>query len=178
MRLPNGGGCRATNPASRSSVRRWWTPGHPEVLVISVFRPQALTKTIPASDFSNLNFLIRAVYGLLYGDLIMQLLYRVRPWRGRQTALRQLMADVHAHAFVPLTAKVFTRCASTPWTPLMRFHLRMIEKKPRVGVVGEILVTTRPPTTSWSSIIEAEGCVTPMYRGLWILSVWQRYQRH
>ena len=106
--------------------------------------------------------LIKAVYALLYGDLIMQLLYRVRPYeavKGSANELYdQLMADTRSKINGISRKEFYKQCQRT----IELFDSLPVvndRQKPRVGVVGEILVKFHPTANNeLVKVIESEGC--------------------
>ncbi len=90
------------------------------------------------------NLLIDVVQGVVYGDLLMRCLYRVRPYEkvpGSANALHQKWRD---RCIEVLTGRHSTRqykqmCAAIV-EDFDNFPIDETVKKPRVGVVGEILV--------------------------------------
>lgn len=156
-----GGGCRATNYIAliRKALR---DAGHPEVPVISVSAASGLDEDNPGFRLFKPELLIRAVYGLLYGDLIMQLLYRVRPYEaviGSANELYdQLMADARSR-ICTINRKGFYKMCQHTVDAFDALPLTHDREKPRVGVVGEILVKFHPTANNeLVKVIESEGC--------------------
>ena len=156
-----GGGCRATNYIAliRKALK---DAGHPEVPVISVSAASGLDEDNPGFRLFKPELLIRAVYGLLYGDLIMQLLYRVRPYEavaGSANELYdQLMADARSR-ICTINRKGFYKMCQHTVDAFDALPLAHDREKPRVGVVGEILVKFHPTANNeLVKVIEAEGC--------------------
>lgn len=156
-----GGGCRATNYIAliRKALK---DAGHPEVPVISVSAASGLDEDNPGFRLFKPELLIRAVYGLLYGDLIMQLLYRVRPYEavaGSANELYdQLMADARSR-ICTINRKGFYKMCQHTVDAFDALPLTHDREKPRVGVVGEILVKFHPTANNeLVKVIEAEGC--------------------
>ncbi|MBF0908506.1 MAG: 2-hydroxyacyl-CoA dehydratase, partial [Atopobium sp.] len=156
-----GGGCRATNYIAliRKALK---DAGHPEIPVISVSAASGLDEDNPGFKLFKPDLLIKAVYALLYGDLIMQLLYRVRPYeavKGSANELYdQLMADTRSKINGISRKEFYKQCQRTIelFDSLPGVNDR---QKPRVGVVGEILVKFHPTANNeLVKVIESEGC--------------------
>ena len=137
-----GGGCRATNYIA--FIRKALADaGLDHVPVISV-NALGLEKN-PGFRLS-VPLLARALMALVYGDLLMRMLYRVRPY------------EIEPGAADTLCARWSAACRASLKRPRVRAFHRTIaemvkafdslpireEKKPRVGVVGEILVKFHP----------------------------------
>lgn len=151
-----GGGCRATNYIA--FVRKALADaGMSHVPVISV-NALGLEKN-PGFSLST-SLLARALMALVFGDLLMRMLYRVRPY------------EVEPGAADRLSDAWSARCVQTLARPRLRTFHRTIRDmvkafdtlpihdrvKPRVGVVGEILVKFHPTANNEIiRVIESEG---------------------
>lgn len=157
-----GGGCRATNYIAliRKALK---DAGHPEVPVISLSVAGGLDEDNPGFNILKPGLLIKAVFALLYGDLLMKCLYRTRPYEAvagaadalynsfMQEAKDLMAARASKRAFVELCKKTVTAYDTLP--------LVDDRSKPRVGVVGEILVKFHPTANNEVvKVIEQEGC--------------------
>ena len=150
-----GGGCRATNYIAliRRALK---SAGMPQVPVISL-SAQGIEKN-PGFKI-NLASLRSLVNALIYGDLLMRCLYRVRPYEkanGTAQKLYQkwdaLLQKEFAQGNVP--AKKY--CADI----VKEFDAIELtgEVKPRVGIVGEILVKFHPLANNYAvDLVEREG---------------------
>ena len=154
-----GGGCRATNYIAliRKALRE---SGHPEIPVISLSAVK-LDEQNPGFKLS-VPMLKAAVYSVLFGDVMMQMLYRTRPYEAEPGSANELFERFMARA--RREAPRFTRRG---FTKLSRDAIRAFDElplvgegtKPRVGVVGEILVKFHPTANNHVvDVIEAEGC--------------------
>ena len=154
-----GGGCRATNYIAliRKALRE---SGHPEIPVISLAAVK-LDEQNPGFKLSP-GLLKAAVYCVLFGDVMMQMLYRCRPYEAEPGAANALFEEYMARA--RKLAPNFTRRS---FTKLSREAVRAFDTmplvgegtKPRVGVVGEILVKFHPTANNHVvEVIENEGC--------------------
>ncbi|MDR2105841.1 MAG: acyl-CoA dehydratase activase-related protein, partial [Coriobacteriales bacterium] len=156
-----GGGCRATNYIAliRKALRE---AGYPQVPVIALSFHDIGGESNPGFGVS-LEMLRRAIYSFFYGDLLMQCLYRTRPYEtvaGSATALfdkwmetcrTQLGGKINYRSFGRTVREIVREFDTLPLT--------RDRSKPRVGVVGEILVKFHPTANNGIvDIIEAEGC--------------------
>ena len=154
-----GGGCRATNYIAliRKALK---DSGHPEIPVISISAVK-LDEENPGFKVTP-QILKAAVYCILYGDVMMQMLYRTRPYEAEPGAANALFEKYMAKARA--MAPSFTRKS---YTKLVRESVHAFDTlplvgegtKPRVGVVGEILVKFHPTANNHVvDVIEREGC--------------------
>ena len=156
-----GGGCRATNYIAliRKALK---DSGHPEVPVISLTAASGLDEDNSGFNIFKPALLIKALYALLYGDLIMQLLYRVRPYETRPGSADELyermMATAKATLLHTSRSGFYQLCQKTV-DAFEALPLTNDRSKPRVGVVGEILVKFHPTANNQVvRVIEQEGC--------------------
>ena len=156
-----GGGCRATNYIAliRKALR---DSGHPEVPVISLTAASGLDEDNPGFNVFKPEVLVGAVYALLYGDLIMQLLHRVRPYEAEKSstdALYDRMMERCKAEIVGIKRHEFLRLCQETIDAFETLPVVDDRSKPRVGVVGEILVKFHPTANNQvAREIEAEGC--------------------
>jgi predicted nucleotide-binding protein (sugar kinase/HSP70/actin superfamily) len=160
-----GGGCRATNYIAliRKALK---AAGQPQIPVISLSfnRP-----TGPKLEEENPGFKItfdmlrRAIYAIYYGDLLMEVTYRCRPYESEPGSANllfrkwmdickeQMQAKVDRHIFKRTVRQIVAEFDQLPLTG--------DRQKPRVGVVGEILVKFHPTANNQIvDLIESEGC--------------------
>ena len=155
-----GGGCRATNYISliRKALK---AAGLPHIPVISL----AFKKL----DESNPGFkvtatmLYNAIFALEYGDVLMQCLYRTRPYEMEPGAAQHLFDYWIAKCKAQVReGEKFGRYKKTVRAIVEDFDSLPLQgegTKPRVGVVGEILVKFHPTANNQVvDVIEAEGC--------------------
>ena len=156
-----GGGCRATNYIAliRKALK---DSGHPEVPVISLTAASGLDEDNSGFNIFKPALLIKALYALLYGDLIMQLLYRVRPYETRPGSADELYERMMAQAKATLlhtSRSGFYQLCQKTVDAFEALPLTNDRSKPRVGVVGEILVKFHPTANNQVvRVIEQEGC--------------------
>ena len=103
-----------------------------------------------------------AVYCVLYGDVMMQMLYRVRPYEVEPGAANALYEQFMARArkLAPnFTRRSYTELVRESVAAFDALPLKDEGTKPRVGVVGEILVKFHPTANNHVvDVIEHEGC--------------------
>ncbi len=157
-----GGGCRATNYIG--FIRRALNDiGWSHIPVIS-FSAQALEKN-PGWKVTP-SLVVRALMGLMLGDLLMRVLYRTRPYEAEAGAANRLYEEFNARSLELMQKPSWGRykrlineiVEAFDTLPLRNVH------KPRIGVVGEILVKFHPTANNdIFSTIEREGaeCVVP-----------------
>ena len=156
MIAQTGGGCRATNYIGfmRKALQ---DAGFPDVPVIS-FNTLGLEKH---EGFKlNLSLLNRLMMGLVYGDLFMQVLFRTRPYErkaGSADALYKTWVERCKEAVFKGSFRHFGRNIRDIVRDFDTLPLSN-ERKPRVGLVGEILVKFNPGANNdIVRIIEQEG---------------------
>jgi predicted nucleotide-binding protein (sugar kinase/HSP70/actin superfamily) len=155
-----GGGCRATNYIGliRKALRE---AGYPQVPVIGLSF-HSLGETNPGFSIS-LGMLRRAVYCFYYGDLLMQCLYRTRPYElepgSAEKLFRKWMDICKAQVSGKTSQRIFSRTVKQIVQEFDGLPLLNDRSKPRVGVVGEILVKFHPTANNGVvDLIESEGC--------------------
>ncbi len=156
-----GGGCRATNYIAliRKALKE---SGHPEIPVISLSVASTLDEHNPGFSILKPKTIMGAAYAILYGDLLMQCLYRTRPYEERPGSAdelcEQLMSEARAQ-IATMSLKQFHRLCQRTIDAFELFPLVNDRSKPRVGVVGEILVKFHPTANNQVvKVIEGEGC--------------------
>ena len=154
-----GGGCRATNYIAliRKALRE---SGNPQVPVISLSAVK-LDEQNPGFKLT-VPLLKAAVYCVLFGDVMMQMLYRTRPYEAVPGSANALFEEYmeRARALAPnFTRRSFTKLSREAINAFDTLPLEGEGTKPRVGVVGEILVKFHPTANNHVvDVIEAEGC--------------------
>lgn len=151
-----GGGCRATNYIGflRKALK---DAGFEVVPVISV-NANGMEKN-PGFKFT-IGLLNRAIMALIYGDLLMNVLYRVRPYekvKGSANALYEKWVEKGKASLRLARRSIFNQN--------MRDIVKDFEAleitddiRPKVGLVGEILVKFHPTANNdVIHIIESEG---------------------
>lgn len=156
-----GGGCRATNYIAL--IRKALADaGHPQVPVISLSVAKTLDEKNSGWNIFKPGLLRGAVFALLYGDLIMQLLLRTRPYEAEKNSANATFEHFmeRARKEVPSVGrKQFYQLCQDTVDAFEALPLVADGTKPRVGVVGEILVKFHPTANNnLVDVIEAEGC--------------------
>ncbi len=148
-----GGCCRASNYAAlaRKALQDAGFPQVP-ILIFGQQQPSQLT--------GSWSLLRNLIIGTLYGDLLMRLLYRVRPYEktpGSAQALHDIWSVKCTHDLA--------RGGSDHFSENVRAMVREFDAleltgpaKPRVGLVGEILVKYHPvANNNLVELLETEG---------------------
>ena len=155
-----GGGCRATNYISliRKALKSVGL-GHIPVIAISF---KDLGEENPGFKITP-KMLYQAIYALQYGDLLMMCLYRTRPYEvepGSANRLFQYWMDACKHQLERgVRQSEFRRTVRRIVEDFDALPLAGEGTKPRVGVVGEILVKFHPTANNQIvDVIEREGC--------------------
>lgn len=156
-----GGGCRATNYIGliRKALKE---AGASQVPVIALSFHGNLGESNPGFKVTP-DLLRRAVYVFFYGDLLMQCLYRTRPYEAVSGSAEKLYRHWMDTCKEQITSKVnrriFKRTVRHIINDFDTLELVNDGSKPRVGVVGEILVKYHPTANNGIvDIIEREGC--------------------
>lgn len=153
-----GGGCRATNyiPLLRKALK---DAGFGQVPVVSLSMGNKGTEKSEGFKLT-VPLMVRVIIGALYGDLFERLVYRTRPYeitKGQIDALHAKWLAKAKHNMKTGSIFEFNRnmkqiIKAFDTTPLQK------KRKPRVGVVGEILVKySKTANNDIVGIIEAEG---------------------
>ncbi|MCI9079980.1 MAG: 2-hydroxyacyl-CoA dehydratase [Lachnospiraceae bacterium] len=150
-----GGGCRATNYIG--FIRRALeNAGMGQIPVISM---SAGIEKNPGLNI-NLQMAHRALQALIYGDVFMRVLYKTRPYekvKGSANALHQKWLAIAKKQVTTGNKKEFKNNIKQIVKEFDELELLDI-KKPRVGIVGEILVKFLPLANNHLvELLEAEG---------------------
>ena len=155
-----GGGCRATNYISliRKALKAAGL-GHIPVISLAF---KKLDESNPGFKVTA-TMLYNAIFALFYGDLLMQCLYRTRPYEIEKGAAEQLFDYWMEKCKLQIAeGEKFGRYKKTVRAIVDDFDNLPLQgegTKPRVGVVGEILVKFHPTANNQVvDVIEAEGC--------------------
>lgn len=146
-----GGGCRATNYIAflRKALK---DTGLEDIPVISL-NASGLEKN-PGFKLT-LPMLDNLMMGLVYGDLLMRVLYRVRPYEkvsGSANKLYKYWVDKCQKSLITGAKKEFAKNIQGIVNDFDNLEIYEKLVKPRVGVVGEILVKFHP--TANNNIVE------------------------
>ncbi|MBQ8151451.1 MAG: 2-hydroxyacyl-CoA dehydratase, partial [Firmicutes bacterium] len=152
-----GGQCRASNYVSLLR-KAFKDMGHPQIPVISV--NMAGLESNPGFSFTP-SLVKRGLMAVMYGDLFMRVLYRTRPYEKVPGSANALYEKWVAVAHETLKKNDYGKYKKDLAGIVRDFdNLPLIEglEKPRVGVVGEILVKYHPNANNdVVGIIESEG---------------------
>ena len=153
-----GGGCRATNYVGfiRRALEK---AGMPQIPVISI--NIAGIETNPGFKL-NADLLSRAAFGAVFGDIFMRCIYRMRPYEKEPGAVEKVHAKWLKKCQDFVSAKHLN-----PWK-FKKMCKEIIEDfdaipisdipKPKVGIVGEILVKFAPAANNHLvELLESEG---------------------
>ena len=153
-----GGGCRASNYIG--FIRRGLAKaGYPQIPVISL--NMSGLEGNPGFKLTP-TLLIKGVNALVIGDVFMRCLYRVRPYEAVPGSANALHDKLEAEVIDYLMNKGLSR---REFKKLIRKIVREFDelpitdvKKPRVGIVGEILVKFMPVANNHLvDLLEQEG---------------------
>ena len=154
-----GGGCRATNYIG--FIRRALEKAGLEYIPVVSINMSGLESN-PGFQL-NAELLVRAAYGAIFGDIFMRCVYRMRPYEKETGSVNVL------HRKWVKICQDFLSSKKLPGYFKFRRLCRQIieefdavpvtdEKKPRVGIVGEILVKFAPMANNHLvELLEAEG---------------------
>ena len=153
-----GGGCRASNYIGfiRRALKR---AGYPNIPVISL--NLSGLESNPGFKIT-LPLVIKGIYSLVLGDVFMRCLYRVRPYEAVPGSANEMHKKWEKEAIKFITKKYqsrreFTRLCRAIIADFDTLPLLDIQK-PRVGVVGEILVKFLPAANNYLvDLLEQEG---------------------
>ena len=152
-----GGQCRASNYVSLLR-KAFKDMGHPQIPVISV--NMSGLESNPGFSFTP-SLVKRGMMAVMYGDLLMRVLYKTRPYEKVKGSANELYEKWVAVAQETLKKNDYGKYKKDLAGIVKDFdELPLIEglQKPRVGVVGEILVKYHPNANNdVVGIIESEG---------------------
>lgn len=150
-----GGGCRATNYIAflKKGLKQ---AGFDRIPIISL-NAVGLEKQ-PGFKLS-LKFLSKCIMALIYGDLLMRVLYRTRPYekeKGSAEALFHKWNEIAKENVKAGNKKEFNKIIRDIIHDFD--HLALLDiKKPKVGIVGEILIKYHPTANNDIVSILEEG---------------------
>lgn len=151
-----GGGCRATNYIGFLKMALK-DAGFKNIPVISL---NALGMGEQPGFKITLKFINRAIMALVYGDLFMRVLYRTRPYEknlGEADKLYKFWNEKVKENLKNGSRNTFNKNIKGIINDFDNLELKDI-KKPRVGIVGEILVKYHPTANNdIVTILENEG---------------------
>ncbi|MDD3206036.1 MAG: acyl-CoA dehydratase activase-related protein [Lachnospiraceae bacterium] len=153
-----GGGCRATNYIGfiRRALEK---AGYPQIPVISI----SLSKLEMNPGFKiTTNLVMRLVYGAIFGDIFMRCVYRMRPYEAVPGSVNKVHEkwNERCQEFVSRKHMDYTTFKRMCHEMIAEFdQIEILDtKKPRVGIVGEILVKFSPVANNeLVRLLESEG---------------------
>lgn len=154
-----GGGCRATNYVGfiRRALEK---AGMQQIPVISL--NLGGIESNPGFHI-NADLLLRAAYSALFGDIFMRCVYRMRPYEKEAGSVDALHASWAARCRNFVSKKhmnhlTFRKMCKQIVRDFDAIPIDETLKKPRVGIVGEILVKFAPAANNHLvELLEAEG---------------------
>lgn len=157
MITQTGGACRATNYVGMLK-KALKDAGFDKVPLISLnvvgLEKQSGFKITPA-------MMVRSFMGMIYGDVLQRCLYKVRPYekvKGSANALYEKWRLFIRDELQFMSIKRFNKNVRAIVKEFSEFPVLDI-KKPRVGLVGEILVKFHPVANNdIIGLLESEGC--------------------
>ena len=158
MITQTGGGCRATNYIG--FIRRALAKANLEHIPVISLNLGGI-ETNPGFKI-DANLALRVAYAAVFGDLFMRCLYRMRPYekvKGKANAVHEKWLK-RCQTFVSQKHPSFFTFQKMCKEIVEEFDCIPItdEKKPRVGIVGEILVKFLPEANNHlAELLEAEG---------------------
>ena len=151
-----GGGCRASNYLHL--LRKALSSEFPQVPVLSLnfsgLEKNPAFKTTPA-------IALKLIYAVLYGDMLMLLYNQCKPYEINPNSTDELLARWEHRLGKLMTTKKFImpkpiyKAMLNDFAALPKTH----EKKPKVGIVGEIYVKYSPLANNHlNEFLLSEGC--------------------
>lgn len=152
-----GGGCRATNYIA--FLRKALKDADMEQVPVISLNAVGLEKN---SGFKiSVPMLNKLLLSLVYGDAMMKMLYRVRPYekvKGSANELYEKWNKLCKESLRKESKKSFAENMRKMVSEFDRLPIHEDLKKPRVGIVGEILVKYHPvANNNIVDLLEAEG---------------------
>lgn len=151
-----GGGCRATNYIGfiRRALKR---AGMEQIPVISL---SAGVESNPGFKI-NYRLLKGAIQALIYGDLFMRTVYKTRPYEkvpGSVNALHEKWKNICVESLKKPNKAEFKKNIRGIVKDFDEIELKEDVVKPKVGIVGEILVKFLPAANNYIvDLLESEG---------------------
>jgi len=177
-----GGGCRATNYIG--FIRRALKKAGLEHIPVISLNLGAIE--VNSGFHMNADLLIRSALGAVFGDIFQKVVYRMRPYELEKGSVDRLHKELIAPCVDIVTAKHIS----------MRRFYRMVKRiirefdavpideelrKPRVGIVGEILVKYSPAGNNrLVELLEHEGAeaVVPELMGFMLYCFYDQIYKH
>ena len=180
--VQTGGGCRASNYVAfiRKALKDM---GCPQIPVISI-SPNMMEKNSGLILTPTMGF--KALQAIIYGDVLMKVKYRMRPYEKQKGSVDALYEKWRAKCVEDLSRKQIA------WSTFHANCRNIIEEfdnvpvyedmvKPKVGIVGEVLVKYMPVANNHlADILEGEGAevVMPDFVEFIEYCFWNNVYRH
>lgn len=157
MITQTGGACRATNYVGmlKKALKDAGFDSVPLISlnVVGLEKQSGFKITVPMA--------VRAFMGIVYGDVLSRCLYKVRPYevtKGSANALYEKWRLFLREELKSLSLKRFNENVTNIVREFSEFPVLDI-KKPKIGLVGEILVKFHPVANNdIIGLLESEGC--------------------
>lgn len=157
MITQTGGACRATNYVGmlKKALKDAGFGNVPLISlnVVGLEKQSGFKLTVPMA--------VRAFMGIVYGDVLSRCLYKVRPYekvKGSANALYEKWRLFLREELQSLSLKKFNNNVRNIVKEFEKFPVKNIQK-PKVGLVGEILVKFHPVANNdIIGLLESEGC--------------------
>ncbi len=157
MITQTGGGCRATNYIG--FIRRALKKAGMEHIPVVSISANGIEKN-PGLTY-NMKMLHGILQSVIYGDVFMRVLYRMRPYEkeaGSANALYEKWNAICCESVKKPKMSTFRKNLKGIIREFDNLPIDETLKKPRVGVVGEILVKFHPAANNYLvDLLEAEG---------------------
>lgn len=159
-----GGGCRASNYVGfiRKALK---DAGYEHIPVISA-NANGMEKN-PGFQFTP-KLIIKCAQGIIYGDLLMRMVYRMRPYEFFHGQIEQIYQKWHKNCLISLSSpkidmKHFYENCRNMINDFDNLPLKDIPRRPRVGIVGEVLAKFMPLANNHlADLLESEGAEVVM----------------
>ena len=182
MMTQTGGGCRATNyiPLIRKALK---DAGFPQVPVVSMSMGNQGVESTPGFKMT-LPMLKKVAIAFMYGDLFERVVYHDRPYemkKGQIDAMHEKWIKKVQPSIIHGSYKEFRENVHDIIHDFDTVPLREDIIKPKVGVVGEILVKYSPiANNDIVRTLENEGAeaVVPDIAGFMEYSLYNQFYRH
>lgn len=153
-----GGGCRATNYIALLR-RALHNAGYQNIPVFSVATTGTkLDDNALPIDFSTMQ---KAIMGLVFGDLFLRIVHQIRPYEVNSGETDRLAEECKKKVYEVIESGSYSQMKKLTAQIVERFDAiktKDFKQKPRVGIVGEILVKYHPSANNnLVKVIEENG---------------------
>lgn len=167
-----GGGCRATNYIGflRKAL---YEAGFKDIPVISLSATGIEDNGV--MEHISLKLIHRAIMSCIYGDLLMKVVYRVRPYEAKKGSTNKLYDEWVIKCKESIKNGSFSEFKNNIRQIIKDFdNLEILNiSKPRVGLVGEILVKFHPTANNnVVDVLEKEGAEAVMPELINFFTAW------